>query len=235
MFVPRQYRARDEKWHRRIICDHPLATLVTNGEFEPHATRLPALIAPGEPESGPLVGVEIIGHMNRANPHWSALADGIPARLMFDGPSGFVTPVVYRTNPAAPTWNFAAVHVCGRLRLVRDQGEALQIVRWTAERLEERFGARWDPTSSLNYFRQILPGVGALRLEVESVEAMFKLSQEKSAEVQESVIKRYDADRSGAYWPLARLMREFGIGDSDARAVAQANQTLAPTATGCPA
>ncbi len=238
MFVPRQYRARDEKWHRRIICDHPLATLVTNGESEPHATRLPALIAPGEPGSGPLVGVEIIGHMNRANPHWKALADGTPARLMFDGPGGFVTPAVYRTDPAAPTWNFAAVHVCGRLRPVLDPEDTLEIVRWTAERLEERFGAAWDPSSSLDYFRRILPGVGAFRLETVSVEAMFKLSQDKSTEVQESVIQRYEADRSGAYWPLARLMREFGIGHSDADPVtagSAANQPLAQIATGTPA
>jgi transcriptional regulator len=238
MFVPRLYQARDERWHRLIIADHPLATLVTNGEPEPHATRLPALIAPGEPGSGPLVGVDIIGHMNRANPHWKALADGTPARLMFDGPGGFVTPAVYRTNPAAPTWNFAAVHVCGRLYPVLDPEDTLQIVRWTAERLEERFGEAWDATSSLDYFRRILPGVGAFRLQIVSVEAMFKLSQEKSAEVQESVIQRYEADRSGAYWPLARLMRKFGIGKPGTHPVtagSATNQPLAQIATGRPA
>src|SRR5262245_29612060 len=120
MFVPRQYRARGEKWHRRVICDHPLATLVTNGESEPHATGLPALLAPGAPRSGSLVGLDIVGHMNRANPHWKALANGRSARLMFDGPGGFVTPAVYRGGAAAPTWNFVAVHVCGSLRLVVD-------------------------------------------------------------------------------------------------------------------
>jgi transcriptional regulator len=212
MFVPRQYRARDETWHRRIIDGHPLATLVTNGEFEPYATRLPALIAPGQPQSSPLVGIEFVGHMNRANPHWKSLADGTRARLMFDGPGGFVTPAAYHTDPAAPTWNFAAVHVCGRLRLVRDLEETLRIVRWTAASLEQRFGEAWDQTSSLGYFRQIVPGVGAFRLVAASVQAMFKLSQEKSTEVQESVIKRYEADGSGTYWPLARLMREYGMG-----------------------
>jgi transcriptional regulator len=232
MFVPRQYQASDEKWHRRVISDHPLATLVTNGEVEPYATRLPALIAPGQPESSPLVGVEFVGHMNRANPHWKALSDGTPARLMFDGPGGFVTPAAYHTDPAAPTWNFAAVHVRGRLRLVHDREESLRIVRWTAASLEERFGEAWDQTSSLDYFRQIVPGVGAFRLVAGSVEAMFKLSQEKSAEVQESVIKRYEADSSGVYWPLARFMREYGMGHSDGPATAGPFES---SATECPA
>jgi transcriptional regulator len=212
MFVPSHYRIEDEEWHRRIIDGHPLATLTTNGETAPWATRLPALVAPGEPESGPLAGTEIVGHLNRANPHWQALADGTYARLMFDGPGGFVTPAVYPGDPSAPTWNFAAVHVCGRLRLVRTLEETLEVVRWTAERLEDRFGAGWDHTSSVDYFRQIVPAVGAFRLTIESVEALFKFSQEKPADVQESVIRHYEADRSGAGWPIARLMREAGMG-----------------------
>jgi transcriptional regulator len=212
MFVPSQYRMQDEAWHRRIIDDHPLATLTTNGETTPWATRLPAVVAPGEPRSGPLAGTEIFGHLNRANPHWKALADGTHARLMFDGPGGFVTPAVYPTDPSAPTWNFAAVHVCGRLRLIRETEETLEVVRWTAERLEGRFGAGWDQTASVGYFRRILPGVGAFRLRIESVEALFKLSQEKAADVQESVIRRYEADHSGAGGPIARLMREVGMG-----------------------
>ena len=85
MFVPSHYRIKDEDWHRRIIDGHPLATLTTNGTTVPLATRLPALVAPGEPESGPLAGTEILGHLNRANPHWKALTDGTYARLMFDG------------------------------------------------------------------------------------------------------------------------------------------------------
>jgi transcriptional regulator len=220
MFVPTLYLA-DEIWHRRIIRDHPLATLVTNGAFAPYATRLPALIAPGTPEETPLKDIEIIGHMNRANPHWSALADGTPARLMFDGPSGFVTPAAYRTEPASPTWDFIAVHVTGRLRLVRGREKTLQVVCWTAQTLESRFGEKWDHASSIGYFREILPGVGAFRMEIDSVEGMFKLSQEKPREIQESVIRWFESDRTGAHGRLARLMREFGIGDPTASGPAE--------------
>ncbi|MEV4706162.1 FMN-binding negative transcriptional regulator [Actinoplanes sp. NPDC049316] len=215
MFVPSRYDARDAQWHRRIVAGHPLATFVTNGEPVPWATRLPALVAPGEPEAGPLPGVELVGHLNRANPHWRSLTDGTAARLMFDGPGGFVTPAVYHADPAAPTWNFASVHVCGRIRLVHDPEQTLAIVRWTAERLEERFGAGWDCTSSLGYFRAILPAVGAFRLTVESVEAMFKLSQEKDAATRDSVIARYEADPASG--PLARLMREYGTQTTSTR------------------
>jgi transcriptional regulator len=212
MFVPSHYRIQDENWHRRIIDGHPLATLTTNGPTVPWASRLPALVAPGEPGTGPLAGTELFGHLNRANPHWKALTDGTHARLMFDGPGGFVTPAVYPGDPSAPTWNFAAVHVCGRLRLIDDPEETLQVVRWTAQRLEERFGDGWDQTASVDYFRRILPGVGAFRLRVEDVEGLFKFSQEKPADVQEAVIRRYEADTAARNRPLAHLMREAGMG-----------------------
>ncbi|WP_406631702.1 FMN-binding negative transcriptional regulator [Amycolatopsis sp. WGS_07] len=215
MFVPSHYRIEDEVWHRRIIDGHPLATFTTNGEHAPLATRLPALVAPGEPESGPLPGTELVGHLNRANPHWKALEDGMHARLMFDGPGGFVTPAVYPGDPAAPTWNFAAVHVCGRIRLVDGLEETLDVVRWTAARLEGRFGAGWDQTASVAYFRRIVPAVGAFRMTIDSVEALFKLSQEQPPSVRESVIRRYEADATGTGWPLARLMRETGMGQAE--------------------
>jgi hypothetical protein len=58
------------------------------------------------------------------------------------------------------------------------------------------------------------------------VEALFKLSQEKPADVQESVIQRYEADPNGAGRPIARLMREAGMGCAVA--------PLADTAAVCP-
>lgn len=211
MFVPAFYRADSEEWPRRIIRDHALATLTTNGADVPYATHLPSLLAPGVPEGAPLVGSELIGHMNRSNPHWRSLTDGMRALMVFQGPGCYVTPTVYRTNPAAPTWDFVSVHLRGRLRLVQGEEQTFQIILATVERLESTFRGTWDPASSLEYFRQILPGVGAFRLEIEAVDTMLKLSQEKTVDVQELVIQSFeDGDGNGPQ--LARMMREYGLG-----------------------
>ncbi|MFK8906302.1 FMN-binding negative transcriptional regulator [Streptomyces sp. YS-3] len=213
MFVPKIYRVDGDEWPRRIIREHALATLTTNGEPFPYATHLPALLAPDTPPDAPLAGSEVWGHMNRANPHWRALADGSPALLVFQGPGAYVTPAVYGVDPAAPTWDFVSVHVRGRLRPVRDREETLRIILATVRHLEGSLGDAWDPTSSLDYFRQILPGVGAFRLEVEEVDAMFKLSQEKDAEVRERVVDRFE-NGHGDHPRLAQLIRCHGDGPS---------------------
>lgn len=211
MFVSAFYRTDSEEWPRRVIRDNPLATLATNGPDVPYATHLPSLLAPGASADAPLVGSELIGHMNRSNPHWRSLTDGMSALIMFHGPGGYVTPTVYRTNPAAPTWDFVSVHVRGRLRLAEGAEQTLQIILATVKRLESTFSGTWDSTSSVGYFRQILPGVGAFRLEIEAVDTMLKLSQEKSADVQEQVIRYFENDEGNGP-QLARIMREYGLG-----------------------
>ncbi|WP_340681968.1 FMN-binding negative transcriptional regulator [Amycolatopsis coloradensis] len=209
MFVPELYQVRDETWLRDVMRDHPLATLNTNGADVPYSTHLPALLAPAIPDDAPLVGSEVIGHLNRANPHWRSLSDGMRALLVFQGPGAYVTPATYGLDPAAPTWDFVSIHLHGRLRLVQDREETFEVILATVKQLESTQGEEWDPTSSLEYFRRILPGVGAFRLEIEGVDAMFKLSQEMPAEMRELVIRHFE-DREGNRRKLGRLMREHG-------------------------
>ncbi|MFE7131595.1 FMN-binding negative transcriptional regulator [Streptomyces sp. NPDC057638] len=213
MFVPDVYQVADHTWPRRIIRGYPLATLASNGPLTPLATHVPVILPEEErKDTGSLVGVELIGHMNRSNPHWASLVDGAPARLLFHGPYGYVTPAVYETNPASPTWDFTSVHVNGRIRLVDDTEETLGIVAQTARTLEETFGDKWDVESSLEYFRTIVHGVGAFYLQVERVDSMFKLSQEKSPAIQERVIQRFEESDEGCHRSLATMMRGFGLG-----------------------
>jgi predicted FMN-binding regulatory protein PaiB len=56
MYLPPCHRVNEDTWHRRIMAEHPWATLVANGETLPYPARLPALVPPDESVSGPLAG-----------------------------------------------------------------------------------------------------------------------------------------------------------------------------------
>ncbi|WP_372343069.1 FMN-binding negative transcriptional regulator [Streptomyces sp. KL116D] len=78
----------------------------------------------GDP-TGELPGTTLLGHLNRANPHWAALETGSVLLLTFTGPHSYVSPTVYEKSPAAPTWNFTSVHVRGVVEKDRlDGGDA---------------------------------------------------------------------------------------------------------------
>ncbi|WP_210589248.1 FMN-binding negative transcriptional regulator [Streptomyces sp. GESEQ-35] len=191
MFVPSFYREPGSSWMVDLIRGNPLALAVANGcpGDGPFATHLPVIFDPETSGdwSGELPGATLLGHMNRANPHWAALESGSVLVLTFTGPHSYVSPTVYEVSPAAPTWNFTAVHVRGVVEKIDSMEETLGVVESTVHAFEGAFGNGWDMTESLDYFRKIAPGVGAFRFTVTRAEGMFKLSQEQPGEVRNRV------------------------------------------------
>lgn len=214
MLVPELYEASSQKLIGAVVSGYPLALLVTNGTKVPFATNLPVVTA-DDTGGDQLVGQTLFGHLNRANPHWSALTTGTAGKIIFNGPGTYISPAIYETSPAAPTWDFVTVHLYGTIRPLPAGEETLAVVRRTAEMLEDAFGCGWDQTDSVEYFRSIVAGVGAFEFLVEKSEAMFKLSQEKSPEIQQRLIDRFTTDPTGSHRALGCVMRDFGLGSAD--------------------
>ncbi|MGC5041431.1 FMN-binding negative transcriptional regulator [Streptomyces sp. DT190] len=195
MFVPSHYREPDVSWMLDLIRDNPLALAASNGTPAdgPFATHLPVITDPqwdGRPDAE-LADMPLLGHMNRANPHWAALDTGTTILLTFTGPHAYVSPTVYDVTPAAPTWNFTSVHVHGVVERIESTEDTLAVVQATVQAFEKDFGDSWDMAGSLEYFRRIVPGVGAFRVRVTKAEGMFKLSQEQRPEVRERVVRSF--------------------------------------------
>ncbi|MET7597409.1 FMN-binding negative transcriptional regulator [Streptomyces sp. NPDC005481] len=233
MFVPKFYREPESSWMVDLIRGNPLALAVTNGGAEngPFATHLPVIFDPDAPDDGDaghnrhagnnrdgdgdgdgegggggLAGTTLLGHMNRANPHWTALQSGAVLLLTFTGPHSYVSPTVYEKTPAAPTWNFTAVHVRGVVEKINSIEETLGVVQSTVRAFEKGFGTGWDMNESLGYFRKIVPAVGAFRFTVTGAEGMFKLSQEQPGEVRERVRESFGQSECTYRRETAELM-----------------------------
>jgi transcriptional regulator len=213
MFVPPRYREPNGSWLAELIRNNPLALLVTNGAAAngPFATHLPVIPDPqmtGE-WSADLSGATLLGHMNRANPHWTALENRSAALLTFTGPHAYVSPTVYEMTPSAPTWNFTAVHVRGVIEKIDTLEETLGVVQATVHAFEAAFGAGWDMSTSLGYFRTIVPAVGAFRVAVSRAKGMFKLSQEQEPEVRDRVRHSFEQRACGRHREVAKLMSQL--------------------------
>jgi transcriptional regulator len=213
MFVPGSYREPDGSWTAELVRNNPLATLISNGAetHAPYATHVPVIMDPklADQSTADLSAMTLWGHLNRANPHWLALAPETPVAVIFTGPHGYVSPTVYNITPAAPTWNFTAVHVRGVLRRVEpDQAgdETLETVVATVRAFEGRFGAGWCMADSIDYFRRILPGVGAFRITVTDTDSMFKLSQEQRPTVRDRVQRSFAERESSHHRAVAAMM-----------------------------
>lgn len=195
MYVFDEFRAPDPEAVVGLVRQHPFAVVVgvaaqdgspagsAPGDPVPEATHVPVVPAPGTDLSSGLEGAVLWGHMARVKPQWHTFAAGSRVLALFSGPHGYVSPTTYAVSPAAPTWNYSAVHVTGRVRVVEDGEEALAVVLATVEALEGTQASPWAHEGSLDHFRRILPGITAFTIDVESVKAVFKMSQDKPDDV----------------------------------------------------
>lgn len=220
MLVPPIYAPRRAADVVETVRCNPFALVCSNGAGTPFATHAPVVIERlGEPADGAeptLVGGSLKGHLNRVNDHWAAMEEGGEILAVFQGPQAYISPAAYAQRPAAPTWNFVTVHVRGRVEPLPEGEAVFEVVTSTVRELEKVAGTGWDPAESLDYFRRIQPGVRAFRIEVTSVEAMFKLSQEHPEHTRREIREHLGADAAGYAREVAQAMwaQEYAAGAS---------------------
>ncbi|MHB1951136.1 MAG: FMN-binding negative transcriptional regulator [Acidiferrobacteraceae bacterium] len=171
MYNPEPFREQRLDRLREAVDRNPFGLLISRGLPEPVVTHLPMLL-----ESGP-GSLTVIGHMARANPHAEILRSEGRALIVFPGPHAYVSPFWYET-PGVPTWNYIAVHLRGRVRVVDDTVE----VRGLIERLTARFeaeAAREGGNGLMEWFKHLLPEVVGFIMDVDEMEGKFKLSQNR--------------------------------------------------------
>ncbi len=202
MYVPAHFSEPDGGRIAALIDDYGFATLISTAEGGMHISHAPLMLDRDRGASGTL-----IGHLARANPHAAALQDGMLATALFHGPHGYVSPTWYE-SPGVPTWNYAAVHVHGTVRRIEDADAKWQIVTRLAAQYEAQSAQPWDPDLRKEQWLKMLGAIVGFEIGITSIEAKFKLSQNRTATDQENVIAQFDASAHPDSHAMAAMMRE---------------------------
>lgn len=181
MWVPEHFSGREESWPAAVVDANPFAVLVTVADGRPIATHIPVVIEPEDREraAGGLDGIRILGHLARENFQWQVTDPASEALLVISGPNAYVSPAVYSDLPAAPTWNYVAVHLGGPIRWIHERAEMMRIIDLTIDRTEANEETDWDREPSRGYFERILHGIVGFELWVTRCDGTFKLSQDQ--------------------------------------------------------
>lgn len=193
MYTPRHFESRDDAHARRIIAEHPFATLITSVEGEaPHITHLPLLLEDGL----------LWGHMAKPNPHWQAFAHGRTVAV-FHGPHCYISPRWYvEPEKNVPTWNYASVHVHGMPTLLDREGG-----RRVVQQITQHFDPGWTPAAEK--VEKLLGGIVAFTLPLEKVEAKFKMNQNRTAADRAKVMQTLHASGSAEDAAVAGWIRLY--------------------------
>lgn len=208
MYMPPAFRVDDREQLEALIRERPLATLVTNGPDGPMASHLPLLPIPA-------AGV-LRGHLARANPHWRSL-DGAAGLAIFHGPEAYVTPSWYPSKAeggrVVPTWNYAVVHVRGRLATFDDPERLLALVTALTDAREDARAEPWRVADApAEFVARQLKGIVGLDLAITSIEGKWKMSQNRAAPDRAGVVEGLRRDGDAASMAVADLV-EAARGD----------------------
>jgi transcriptional regulator len=150
----------------------------------PLAAHVPFVLHRDEGPSGTL-----LAHVARNDPLARHLDAQHEALAIFTGPRAYVSPRWYPSG-GLPTYNFLAVHAHGHPRPIEDHDALLSHLAELAAVHEEPFEDPWSLASApVGAVERLLPGIVAFRLEVETIQGKRKLSQNRSAQDQDGVIR----------------------------------------------
>lgn len=201
MYIPKFFRNEDFPQVQQFLRDQPFALVVSQtADGVPQATHLPIELeqsAAGRPV--------LVGHFAKGNPQWKTLAAAGQALVVFSGAHHYISSAWYG-HANVPTWNYIAVHVSGAARLQTPE-ETHQAVARLMERYEP---AAHSPASldrlPANVVQRELAGIVGFEIQVERVEATYKLSQNRNAADFANIVTELEKLKTPAASDMAAAM-----------------------------
>lgn len=179
IYTPAHFKIDDQEVINQFVKDNPFATLISDNSF---ITKIPLLFK----KEGNILVLE--GHMARANPHVQYLKMDPELSILFDGPHYYVSPLLYE-DPAfqVPTWNYSAVLMNGVVEVIEDSQWIKDSVFEMADFLEKT--ATWKEKVDAKFVNKLSNAISGLKITVTDIQAKFKLSQNRSIQDRENVLK----------------------------------------------
>lgn len=156
-----------------LVRARSFGTLAVNGPEGPFLSHVPFLLD----EAGSSVDL----HLVRSNPIVAALAAPCAAVIAIQGPDAYVSSDWYGIGDQVPTWNYVAVHLRGRLER-RPQNEMRALLDRQSLAAERRLAPKpvWMPEKMTeDVLSRMLRAIVPVRLHVDSIDATWKLGQNK--------------------------------------------------------
>ena len=173
MYLPPQFKAKDEAHALALMREHPFASLISTDETGlPYVTHLPLHLQERAE------GLVLLGHVAKPNPHWRYLQARPQALVTFLGPHAYMSPKVYPDLVRVPTWNYLAVHCTVQATLVDDPVSKDALLKQLIGDHEPPYAAQWRGLGE-EFAHKMLAGIVAFELRVTDLQCKLKLNQHR--------------------------------------------------------
>tara|TARA_A100001037_G_scaffold305937_1_gene348143 strand:- start:2234 stop:2866 length:633 start_codon:yes stop_codon:yes gene_type:complete len=202
MYVPEQFTVTNRPTQIEFIRKTGWGLLTGIIDSVPFVTHLPFLVdgAPGNEK--------LVSHMARANPHWESFTSGKSQLVVFSGPHTYISPSWYNSDKVVPTWNYTTAHVYGTPIVIDDPTTVYSSQLDLVKHHEAQYEKPWQMESLDDEFANgMLKAIVSFEIPIEQIQCKFKISQNRPAEDQISVIDALNASTDVHATEIASLMK----------------------------
>jgi transcriptional regulator len=197
MYIPKHFAEDDVAEMHALMRARPLATLVSHGADGLNANHIPLMLVDGK----------LQGHVARANPLWQAGNVAGEVLVIFHGDDSYISPSGYATKAehgkVVPTWNYAAVHAYGELRVIDDPHWIFAQISALTAANEAALPQPWAVTDApADYIDKMLGAIVGIEITITRLLSKWKVSQNQPPANQTSLIKAL------AGTPMGELIRQ---------------------------
>lgn len=197
------YKEDDKEIIIRFIHEHPFAFVAGCDEHQkPVATQVPVFI---EERKGIYF---LTGHIMRQTDHHKAFTKNPEVLVVFTGPHTYVSATWYSNPVQASTWNYMSVHAKGKIKFLDEDGliEVLKKLTLHFENDNPASTTIFDNLPS-TYKQPLMKAIVAFEIEVEGIEHVFKLSQDRDEASYHNIIEKL-TEQGGDGKLIADIMKQ---------------------------
>jgi transcriptional regulator len=202
MYIPDIYVNENRSEILRFIEENSFAILVNQSNNKINATHIPLFIENSDENQ-----IVLSGHISKLNPQIENFEENGNVLAIFSGAQSYISSSWYDYEEV-PTWNYLAVHVEGKIEILNEEQKLLHL-----ENLVNKYEKNSEnPISTKTLSEKTMSqanGILAFNLIVTKIDAVKKLSQNKSENNKKSIVSHLEKSGDEGAKMIANEMKNL--------------------------
>ena len=177
------YTEQDQAKVIAFMKENAFALITGTGENYPVATQIPLAVKINDGK------IFLEGHMMRKTDHHLAFEKNNNVLVLFTGPHCFVSASWYTDPHVGSTWNYMTVHAKGRISFKDEEGTR-NAVKALSDKYEGTSSQGAFDNLPKEYIDHMVKAIVGFSIEVEELDNVFKLSQNRDEASQRNIIEQ---------------------------------------------
>ena len=177
------FKEADKEMIIAFMKENSFAMVIGIGKEYPVATQIPLEIAEKDGK------IFLHGHMMKKTDHHLSFEKNNKVLVLFTGAHCYVSAAWYNNPHTASTWNYMTVHAEGKL-IFTDEDGTYEAIKTVTNKYEGTATKAAFNNMPQDYVKPLLKAIIGFSIEIEKLDNVFKLSQNKTKAEQLNIIEQ---------------------------------------------